>query len=153
MSEKTSRIILIIEAVLIVLPITILAILLSIIVLLQNGIYSAHSIFSTSFALPFILISLAAILSGWRLFIAFLRGGASNLQEKHIFWWWVLMEGVLVIIASWTFFLLPAPSKHSIIWYIRIDFSKFILASPLLIPLTHLALEKFVRKPAGKISK
>lgn len=76
------------------------------------------------------MISMAAIVSGWRLFIAFVRGGAKNLQEKHIFWWWILLEGVLLIIASWIIYLLPDQPEYSTMWRIRIDFYTFIFASP-----------------------
>lgn len=146
MSEKTSRIILIIEAVL-ALPISGLAVFAS-------GLFTVEMFSHFRFhriALGILaLISLSAVMSGWRLFIAFLRGGASKLQKQHFGWWLVLLAGVLVLVGSLISVILPPSPEYSAMWTFRFDFDLFISASPLLIPLTHLALEKFLRKPVGE---
>lgn len=143
MSEKTSRIILTIEAILIVLPITGMGVFSS--ASLIDSIFWRQSIHNITLVI-LTLISTTAIVSGWRLFIAFFRGGASNLQNQHIGWWLALLAGILVLIGSLASNLLPASSEYSDMWWFRFDFDLFIYASPLLIPLSHLALEKFVRK-------
>jgi hypothetical protein len=99
------------------------------------------------------LMSTTAIVSGWRLFIAFVRGGARNLQKRHFGWWLTLLVGVLILIGSLISNILPPSPGLSRKWWFRWDFNIFILAFPLLIPLIHLALEKFLRKPAGEIAE
>jgi hypothetical protein len=148
MSEKISRIILTIEAILIVLPITGLAIFATYALIVNLFPPSLPIIFFVILA----LINLAAILSGWRLFIAFLRGGASNLQKHHSIWWLMILAGLLILIVSLLVVIILPSLGHTY----KIRTASFILfgflyASPLLIPLIHLALEKFVRKPTGEI--
>jgi len=150
MSEKTSRIILIIEAVL-TLPISGLAVFAAGMFIVDIFRYSSVSYVITSGILA--LISLAAIVSGWRLFIAFYRGGAHNLQKQHIGWWLALLAGILILIGSLISNLLPPSPEYSNMWIFRLSFDLFIYASPLLIPTIQLALEKFARKPAGEIAK
>jgi hypothetical protein len=151
MSEKTSRTILIIEAVLIVLPITVMA-------LIESGIlimfmFQFFGLFYVVALGILALISLAAIVSGWRLFIAFFRGGANNLQKQHFGWWLALLAGVLVLIGSLVSNILPRSPAYSDMWMFRDDFNLFMFASPLLIPLIHLALEKFIRKSTDETTK
>ena len=148
MSEKTSRIILTIEAVLIVLPITGMGIYLTIGEI--ASVFWNPSILNIASAI-LALMSTTAIVSGWRLFIAFLRGGASKLQTQHIGWWLALLAGLLILIGSLTSNLLPPSPEYSPMWTFRFNFDLFIYASPLLIPLIHLALEKFVRKSSVEI--
>lgn len=150
MSEKTSRIILIIEAILIVLPITGLGIYLTVEEIIS--VFWNQSLLDIALAI-LALMSTVAIVSGWRLFVAFIRGGARNLQNQHIGWWLALLAGVLVLIGSLISIILPPSPEYSNMWEFRLIFNLFILASPLFIPLIHLALEKFVRKPADMAAR
>jgi hypothetical protein len=149
MSEKTSRIILIIEAVLIVLPITGLAVFEAWLTLEPTAHWRIDYIYSKIL----VLLCLVLIAAGWRLFSAFLRGGANNLQKIHSGWWLMLLIGVLIFVGTLISISLPRTAGPSAIEEIQFILRTFIFASPLLIPLIHLALEKFTRKPTGEIAK
>ena len=162
MSEKTSRIILSIEAILIVLPITVLALLESWWAIIgpnpqwhPPNIYAKILMWKSYYPLSkiLILICLASLTSGWQLFFAFLRGGSNSLKKMHFGWWLLLLIGVLIFVGTLISISLPRTAGPSPIEEIQFFLGTFIFASPLLIPLIHLALEKFVRKPAGEIAK
>ena len=148
MSNKTSRTLLIVEAIIIALPVSLLATLVT-------GFYvnqarrligfdyvDAQAIFS--------LLSLAAICSGWRLFGAYFRGGADNLRRQHTAWWAVTGLGVLILLAAWISRVIPPTPAYSFWSSFQLSFEGFVYASPILIPLVHLAFERFVTRTAPK---
>ena len=144
MSEKTSRILLILEAILIAGPLTILALIYTFLKL------SSFIEFPT---LPYVvalavlaLFSVAVFLSGWRLFVAFLHGGSMELKQQHPTWWILNGIGIVILFGSILSRLLPPSPEYSMWWSFRLDYEIFALCIPLLIPFSHLAAERFLRK-------
>ena len=145
MSVKTSRNFLILEAILIVTPVTLFAL-----------IYS-YSRFSSLFKfpnLPYVVplailafFSLMAVGSGWRLFAAFLQGGAEQLRHQHTIWWAMIGIGIVILFGSVISRLLPPSPEYSFWGSFRFDFEFFALCTPVLIPLCHLAAERAFRRP------
>lgn len=143
MQGKTSRILLILEALLIAMPVTGMAILTSASAL-SNAIQYPHMPnFIAEGCLS--LFSVIAIGSGWRLFIIYLRGGASMLQRQNNYWWVVTCGGALILAASLISNLLPPSPEYSAWWMFRLNFGMYIAGAPLFIPLCHLAAERFLR--------
>jgi hypothetical protein len=145
MSPKTSRTLLILEAILIGAPVTLFAL-----------IYSCSSISSLlKFPnLPYVvalailaLFSLLAISSGWRLFAAFLQGGTEKLQRQHTVWWVMIGIGIVLLFGSILSRLFPPSPEYSFWWSFRLDFEIFALCTPVLIPLCHLTAERVLRRP------
>ena len=137
MSKKTSRLLLILEAIIIATPLTGLAILASI--LLTT---SSYDLVLGILA----IISLFAIGSGWRLFIIFFRRGVNELKSQHFGWWVIIFVGVLVAIGSLISNLLPPSPEYSRWWMFRLSFDGFVYGLPMFIPFCHLALESLLRK-------
>lgn len=151
MLEKWDRVLLIAEAILIALPITLMAFLWYYMyarVLFEPAISAAYRTADTALGLP-ALMSLLAILSGWRLFGVFLLGGASRLQRQPWGWWAILAAGVLLLLGSLLSNALPSSPLGSAAALFRDNFNYFLLAAPLLIPLCHLGLERLSRKLPG----
>jgi hypothetical protein len=145
MSMKTSRILLIVEAIIIATPISILAFMVSFMLITD--------IFWSNFRLNIVVhgvlsfISLVAIVSGWLLFVAFISGGTIELRRQPFFMWLMIIPGLMILIGSLIESQLPLSKSPSIWWYFRVDSDMYRLSAPLLIPLVHLVLERFVRKP------
>ena len=144
MSEKTSRFLLILEVIFIVLPLSFLALFISVLdiwsmskYLNQYAVVTYGSVF---------LISLVAIASVWQLIIAYLRGGVTNLRRQHSGWWVMALVGVLILIASFISNESPHPSELSASDFFRGAFDNFRYGALLLIPLYHVAFERFRRK-------
>ena len=144
MPANTTRVLLILEAVLIATPISGLAILESGL-LLDEAIRFPRLWYTLALGV-LALISLSSIVSGWRLFIVFLRGGQNKLQSQHFGWWSVILVGVLVLVGSLISNLLPPSPEYSYWAAFRFSYNGFVLGSPLLIPFCHLAIERFLRR-------
>jgi hypothetical protein len=95
------------------------------------------------------LICLLSIISGGKLFIAFIRGGINDLKRHRFGWWAIIFAGVLVLIGSLFSNLLPPSVEYSEWWSFRFTFNVFVFGSPALIPLCHLALERIFRKSSS----
>lgn len=152
MLEKCDRFLLIAEAILIALPITLMAFLWYYMyahVLFEPAMFAVHRIADIALGMP-ALMSLLAIFSGWRLFVVFLLGGASRLRRQTWGWWAILAAGVLLLLGSLLSNALPSSPPGSAAASFRNGFDLFLLAAPLLIPLCHLGLERLLRKPPGK---
>lgn len=147
MSEKTSRLLLILEAIFIAFPFSAISTFVSFTYVLNMFKYQHFSVMALGI---FALISLVAIGSGWWLFIIYLRKGISGLKSQHFSCWVVIFLGVLILIGSFVSRLLPPSPEYSRMWDFRLDFDLFISALPLLVPLGHLALERLFRKPVKK---
>lgn len=146
MSEKLSRIILSVEAVLIVLPfIWVAGIKTLLIIFTVSDLLNVAKEFSIT-----ILIILMILASWWRLFIAFIRGGSSNLHKQHLGWWLALLAGAVILIGCLISNFLPRSPAYSRMDAFRFELESFWGAKRLLIPTIHLALEKFLRKPTGE---
>ena len=145
MSKKISRTLLIIEAIIISTPLSILALIVS--YLHITDMFQFYKQYHVVLLGVLALISLAAIVSGWRLFVAFITGGTIELRRQPLFWWFMIIAGVMVLIGSLISVCLPPSDEYTRWWSFRIDFELYLLSAPLLIPLVHLALERFVRNP------
>ncbi len=144
MPEKMSRLLLIIEAILIATPLSLLA--LADTFLLVSDAFEFPAL-SYVVALSFLaLFSLAAIASGWRLFATFLRGGTKELKHRNSAWWFVILTGVLILLSSIISKLLPPSPEYSAWSEFRFQFEAFALSTPILVPLCHLAAERFLRR-------
>jgi len=99
-----------------------------------------------------ILIILIILASWWRLFIAFIRGGSNNLHKQHLGWWLALLAGAVILIGCLISNFLPRSPEYSRMNAFRLELIFSWDEFRLLIPLIHLALEKFVRKPTGEIT-
>jgi len=145
MSEKTSRLLLIFEFVFIVLPLSALAIWASVVLIsemLKNPEFSNGALGLLAF------LSLLAIGSGWRLFVAFFRKGVNGLRIQSLVWWVMIITGVLILVGALISYLFPLYLNSK--WFeFRINFSAFAFGLPLLIPLCHLAFERFSRKSSS----
>ena len=144
MSNSTSRNLLIGEAVAIGLPISVLALLATGFFVNQTRRLIGFTFVEVQAILS--VLSLAAIGSGWRLFFAYLRGGVENLRRQHSAWWAMTLMGLLILLAALVSSILPPSCEYSFWWNLRMSFNGFALAFPLLIPLAHLAYERFMRK-------
>jgi hypothetical protein len=144
MSQKIGRILLIVEAVVIALPISALAVIATVVFVNDIRRLIGFSLHDTLAVLS--VLCLAAVCSGWRLFIAYFRGGLSSLRKQHLGWWAMIVVGLLILLAALVSRQLPPSPEYSEWWYFRIDFNVFVLAIPILIPLGHLAFERFIRK-------
>lgn len=148
MSDRVSRNLMIFEAAIIVLPISALAIL-------ETGFFVNQSRRLLGFdfidALSIVsVLSMAAICSGWRLFIAYLRGGVDTLRQQHLGWWALISIGVLILSATWISKVLPPSPEYSFWSDFRLNLEGFSCASPLLIPSVHLVFERFIRRTVPK---
>jgi hypothetical protein len=146
MSEKTSRYILILEAALIALPLSSLAIWGSISFIIEalNFRYAISIIMGI---LAF--FGLLAIGSGWHLFIIYLRKGGKELKNQPIGWWLIIFIGVMILVASLISNLLPPSPEYSRWWNFRALFDVVAFGLPMLIPLCHLAFERLFRKTSS----
>jgi hypothetical protein len=148
MSNRVSGNLLIVEAVIIMLPISALTLLIT------GGfiMFGQWSILGNILAILSALC-LAAICSGWRLFVAYLHGGVDNLRQQHLVWWAVIAIGMLILLAAWISKILPPSPEFSQWGDFRSLFEAFVFASPILIPLIHLVFERFFRKTMQKNSE
>jgi len=145
--EKVDRILLVAEAVLIALPISILALLTAVMYIrgpfLQPGLLTVN----ISFGLA-ILVSLLALFSGWRLFAIFLFRGVKAFLQQAWGWWAILIAGVFVLVSPLLIAkLLSNQPSYSVTTSGAEDFMVFVFALPILVPLCHLTLERLLRKP------
>ncbi len=143
MSQRASRNLLIAEAVVIALPISIFATIATVLFVISTRRATGFVLHDWLAVLA--ILCLAAIFSGWYLFMAFFRGGVSELQQKNVGWWVMIVVGIFILIASVISRLLPPSPEYSTWEYFRSDLHMFTLALPILIPIGHLAYERFVR--------
>ena len=142
MPEKTSRFILILEAALIGFPLSGLAVWGSIILIIE-AIKFRYGVSIAIGVLAF--LGLLAIGSAWRLFIIYLSKGIKELKSQSFGWWALILTGVLILIASFISNVLPPSPEYSRMWNFRAIFDAAIFGSPMLIPIIHLAIERYFR--------
>ena len=144
MSEKISRLLLILEVVFIALPLSCLATVASLLAIWDMSKYL--TLYSVVMYGSVFLISLLAIMSGWLLTFAYLRGGVISLRRQHFGWWVLTLVGVAILVGSFISYEQPYPIELSVSFFFRGTFDSFRYGILLLIPLCHLALEKFLRQ-------
>ena len=147
MSEKISRYLFIGETILIALPLSCLGVFESVSLIIDMFKYPKLSYVIALGILA--LICLLSIISGGKIFIAFIRGSINDLKRHRIGWWVIIFAGVLVLIGSLFSNLLPPSVEYSEWWSFRFTFNVFVFGSPALIPLCHLALERIFRKSSS----
>ena len=145
MPTKLSRILLIVEAFVFGLPASVLILAYTNFFIHENSDYLRFSHQVDTIAVLLILY-LLAIGSGWRLFIAYLRGGAANLYRLHWIWWAAVILGAIILLASLLSIILPVlPESRG--WLFQYNFQPFAVTFPWNILLIHLTIERFWRKP------
>ena len=148
MSERISQRILIGELVVIVLPLSLLLLIATIVQTSATIKYFSLSLYSLYdfFNIIFALIACISLISGYVISQRFLRQGKAGLDLIESKWWVIAILGAILAIASGIISLLPHPPQHTAIEVFREAFDLFRLGIPILIPLTHILLEKLLRK-------
>ena len=148
MSERISQRILIGELVVIVLPLSLLLLIATIVQTSATIKYFSLSLYSLYdfFNIIFALIACISLISGYVISQRFLRQGKAGLDLVEAKWWAFAILGAILTIASGFISLLPHPPQYTAIEVFREAFDLFRLGIPILIPLTHILLEKQLRK-------
>ncbi len=148
MSVKASRLIFIIEYIIIVVPLSLLLLVATIMkTTITIGFFNWYNITNTLFA----LIACAAVLSGIGIGGTFIKQGYSEIHNsKPILWVFVFLGATLSLAAGISIILPPSP-EYSVQEMFRNDFELFILGFPMIIPLAHLILERFLRKEKSQV--
>jgi hypothetical protein len=140
MSELTSRIILGIEAIVIGLPLSLLFLVAG----LPSAFYFAFN-FPDAGSLAFAgtnLIILATLSCAWVLMFAFSIRGGGALRNLSIYWWFLPFLsgglGLSVTLYLWSAEVIEPSSINTFGWGL-----------PLLVPLTHLCIERWLRSSAN----
>lgn len=157
MSEKTSQRILIGELIIIVLPLSLILFFYTFFF-----IYSRISKFQWSFIVDrnlsylfdmilslFALLACVSVAAGLVISQKFLRNGKAGLDTIGIIWWILAFLGAAIAISAKLVPLLPSSPERSLMYWFRIEFEVFEYGIPVLIPLIHLLVEKYLRKTNG----
>jgi len=136
MSEKASRIILSIEAVVLCLPITLLFLVFGTLAVTsiipgQQGIWKAY----LGFGFVFI-----ALFSAWRLMLSFIFGGKEYLNALSFYDWVISLLATCIILGSTLYIFIINPSDDDP------AFSKTVIwGLPFIVPFLHLGIERYAR--------
>ena len=143
MKNKISRTFLLIEAVVLCLPLTYLYIFK----LIPAEMYFSgdNSIESPVITILISVITIAGLLAGWRLIIAYIFSGQDNLKELSLVWWVIAGTVAILSTASFAHSLIASeinPSSfHSLGWGIFF-----------VIPFAHLLFERYRANSTNKSS-
>jgi hypothetical protein len=134
MSNLFSRVYLTTEAIVICLPLTVLFVV---------GVVPAQIVYSLNLPEPdFVdlvsgLVTLAALVCLWRMIAAFLIGGRTALRRLSTYWWVLPVAGAALGLqlaaGSWAAPVMKRTWLNELVWGV-----------PLLIPLLHLCLERWL---------
>jgi len=138
-SPRTSQLIFALESLLLTLPYVLVISVFAIVSLLEIG--------SRNFLLPrfaLCLLGYLGLLAGCVLSLRFLRGGVATLRNASMRWWVALLPGVVVtlflvcnvIALVWGSYATPGEKLLAF----------FLSGAALLLPLSHLLLERFARR-------
>lgn len=122
-SWSFSRRLLVVEAVVLALPITLLA----------------GPIVLFSFFRVVSIISAIALISGWRLLVCGIADGNEALRRLHRIWWTAAFGGVLLVLSAFVSSHLPPSFPYSPIDEFRQDLKFCVLGTPLVLILIHLS--------------
>lgn len=143
MSEKLSRGIFIVELIIFVLPVAAVLLAATVLqVIATVEFFEWYNIFDA----VLIAIADAATFSGLYISRVFLRHGSAGLQNIRPVWWILSLLGVILFLAAAISKLLPPAPAYSVEEMLRYDLELSLLGLPLMIPLIHLLLERFVRR-------
>jgi hypothetical protein len=141
-SLRVSRAFLLVEALVIVAPGTFYA-LWGMVLL---GTLARPSLGLLIHVLAIAALGLVPLLAGWRLIIAFTKRGPEGLKAVSIVWWALTLPGALFALAAIGSWWVPFGSS----WYDATALPRWsIVTAPALIPLVHLALERWCREKAA----
>jgi hypothetical protein len=133
-----SRAVLLLEAVLIVLPGTVYAVWGMVLLELLAGPSGSHQLY----VLLIGVLGLVPLIAGWRLIGAFARNGPSGLRAVRGVWWALTLPGALFAVGAIASWWVPFGSS----WWNATALPRWsIVTAPALIPLCHLALERWAR--------
>ena len=143
MKNKISRTFLAIEAVVLCLPLTYLYIFK----LIPAELYflGDNPFESPEITILVSVITLAGLISGWRLIITFIFYGHDNLKELSILWWVVAGAVAVLSIASFTNSFVASEFNHS-------SFNSLGWGVFFVIPFAHLLFEKYPANSTNKSS-
>ena len=145
MSSRLSRLLLAIEAVLLALPSSAACLWLLVASGLTNSFGLVIALFPMALAAA---LGTAGLVAGWRLLLAFLFGGSERLRMLSSAWWLIAGVGAAVAtlgVAGW--FCRPSSTVPS---FCPLDiFRPFAAAAPSVIPLAHVALERWLRRSSN----
>ena len=143
MSEKISRRIFIGELLIIVLPLSLLLLIATPLQVVNTiEFFRWYHILNSLFAVA----ACVAVSAGLLISRTFVKEGSSELHNFKPVLWIFSFFGVALSLAAGISTLLPASPEYSAEEMFRNDFELFILGFPMLIPLIHLILERFLRK-------
>lgn len=142
MPIRLSKAILLLEALLLMLPIGILFM-----TLLPGAVVMLFNFGSVASPAASVLVFLmgAALVAAVRVIAAFCEEGASGLRRVHRRWWWLCVAGALISVAGllavlWKKYMsLPG---NDLTFVLKLA----VYGLPLLIPLSHVALELLFRR-------
>ena len=137
MKWNKSKIILIIEFILIMLPVSVLFLLGSyFIVPIAFKAPEINNIINAIFSITFALSISAVYILGYRV----LNDKTSSFFEKP-FLWLLITTGLLIVLSSLISAVTPFYLPYTLLWYTRQNLEFFIFGSPLIIVVIHLYYE------------
>jgi hypothetical protein len=140
-SIRISRALLLVEAIVIVLPGTFYALW----GIGLMAVLSGPSLRRLVYVLLIGALGLVPLVAGWRLITAFAKRGPKGLKATGAVWWALTVPGVLFALAAIGSWFVPFGSS----WYNATALPRWsIVTAPALIPLAHLALERWCRRAA-----
>jgi len=151
MPERFSRIIVALEALVLLAPTSLIALWAAVFLLgsgLGDGVRHAEPI-----PLVFFLISTMSLACGWVLVVDFVAGGWSRLQHGPILLWIFAASGAVLSLASAVVVLISELGENSLPLDNLGGFGLMAFGAPALIPFAHVLLERVLRTPnsAGKL--
>ena len=146
MSERWSKVLVAIEALVLAVPVTLLAAL---------ALLGAATYFLTANSEPYeraqsivYLVPLPPLAAGWTLIARFLGSGRAGLRSARAYLWWLAVVGVaLVISAAWVGYRLDTHDLEyePTLWkWLLLYFRDLAFGLPAIVPLVHLAIERRV---------
>ena len=143
MTQRLSKILLALEALLLVVPITVLF------ATIASDLFFSFLQFSDAWQLGlFVFVVIAAsLVAGWSLMVAFWRHGPTRLRKGFSASWAIVLVGAACIVSATAILVVGNPSH----WPPTVKQSLWALAwgLPLLVPLAHLLGERHLRSAAN----
>lgn len=144
MTQRLSKILLALEAIVLVVPVTLLFSMVAFEMLLSSLRFET----AWQFGLLSLVIIATSLAAGWFLMVEFWRQGPARLRTITRISWGVVLVGALSALVAVAFLAAGKPSD----WPPIARQSLWALAwgLPLLVPLGHLLAERFLRSAANK---
>jgi hypothetical protein len=138
MSEKLSKIILVIEMLMIMLPISLFFIPYG----LSFGYYLFHSSNQIEYSLVYVLLfCLVAIIASWNVTIQFLLSGRTGTARLPIVWKVISYVAGLFVVFSWLVLIVHYNFQEIVSYNYSIALNTGIFGAPFIIPLVHMSIE------------